>query len=58
MDEFAEIAKRMRELNLARDKPFEQPLDPDFHADLNAKLLKSVKPAPTPTPEPNYGAWC
>lgn len=39
MDDFADIAKRMKELQLERDKPFDQPLQPDFHAELNAKLF-------------------
>jgi hypothetical protein len=37
-EDFAAIAKRMKELQLDRDKPFDQPLQPDFHAELNAKL--------------------
>lgn len=56
MDDFTAIAQRMRELNLARDRPFDQPLEPDFHAELNAKLIKSVQPAAVPVGEPDY--WC
>ncbi len=45
-DEYADIARRMRELDLQRDKPFATPLEPDFHAELNAKLQPKPVPAP------------
>lgn len=41
--EAAAIAARMKELGLSRDKPYAEPLQPDYHAELNAKL--QPKPA-------------
>ena len=37
-DDVAEIARRMKELGLKRDQPFEEPLAPDYHQDLAGKL--------------------
>lgn len=52
MDEFKEIARRMKELDLQRDKTFSQPLEKDFHQTLNDKL----QPKPVEKkPYPNYG---
>lgn len=36
--EIKELRDRMRDLGLKRDEPYAEPLAPDFHAELNAKL--------------------
>lgn len=53
MDEFKEIARRMAELNLRRDRPFDGKLEADWKAELNAKL--KPKPAPEQGDEVVWG---
>lgn len=50
-DEYTAIARAMRELGLQRDQPFAEPLAPDFHAELNAKL----QPKPKAPDQADYG---
>lgn len=56
MDLFKELADRMKELGLVRDKPYAEPLAPDFHAELNAKL--QPKPVPIPEPKTDWYSGC
>lgn len=55
MDLFKEIADRQKALGLDRAKPYAEPLAPDFHAELNAKL--QPRPAPI-VPLPDWDGGC
>lgn len=50
-EEYAAIAKRMKELALERDRPFALPLAPTWEAELNEKL----KPKPVPVEQVEQG---
>lgn len=53
-DIFKEIADRQKALGLDRDKPFAEKLEPDFHAELNAKL----QPKPMPGVVDEWDGGC
>ncbi len=44
MTDFAELAKRMKELNLQRDQPFATPLAPTWETELAEKILPKPMP--------------
>jgi hypothetical protein len=54
--DFKAIADRMRELELNRDRPFSQPQQKDWKAELNEKL--KPKPAPDQGDERKYYDYC
>lgn len=54
-DYFASIARRMSELGLQRDRPFEGALAPTLQQELNAKLLE---PKPMPNVVEEWDGGC